>query len=64
MKKIKKGDLLTLNGNEKKNLYFTGIFDCFEWQGKKCVFLAEDLENTKTYSRFSQQFLEINGYCI
>lgn len=64
MKTIKKGDLLTIRGNETKLLYFTGIFDNFTYCGLPCVFLAEDIENKNTYERYSQQKLSENGYKI
>ena len=64
MKKIKKGDLLILQGNESKELYYTGVLDSYTWNERPCIFLAEDLKNKNTYSRFSQDFIEACGYCI
>lgn len=65
MQKIKKGDLLKIRSCEGLELfYYTGIIDGLTFDGIPCVFLAKDLENENTYSRFSQQKLNEYGYYI
>lgn len=64
MRKLKKGDLLTINGNETRKLYFAGIDSEFSCSGLKCVILAEDLKNISTFSRWSQQKLAEFGYIL
>lgn len=64
MEKIKKGDLLTLKGNETKKLYFVGIDAEFSYCGLSCVILAEEQSNKNTFSRWSQQKLREFGYCL
>ena len=64
MIKLKKGDIVIIKGNETEIYFYTGLFDKMKFDNIPCVFLATDLKNKNTFSRFSQQKLKENGYII
>jgi hypothetical protein len=65
MIKIKKGDLLKIRCCEGLQFYYyTGIIDSMFYKNMPCVFLATELDNPKTFARFSQQKLAEFGYCL
>lgn len=61
MKNIKIGDKVRIL---EKDLIFAAFDGFFVTDAGKCVFLASDLKNKNTYGRFSQEFLEKNGYKV
>lgn len=65
MKKLRKGDATAIKSPVTgEYLKYTGVMDSMKYDGIPCVFLARDINNRLTYTRFSQQFLAKNGYCI
>lgn len=65
MKKIRKGDKITIKNCEGTTIkYYAGIDNIMKYGGLNCVFLADDIKNKNTYSRYSQQKLQEYGYII
>ena len=65
MQKLKKGDKTHIKSIENgKPLYFTGVIDEITFNNAPCVFLATNLNNKNTYSRYSQTLLNAYGYYI
>lgn len=65
MKQIKIGDVVVLNGNEGCEVkYLAAMDNVHTYAGLPCVFLATDINNKNTYSRYSQQYLNNCGYCL
>lgn len=65
MKEIKRGDFTGIYSQiDGKPLFYTGQYDYMECGGLPCVWLATDIHNNLTFSRWSQQELNKRGWTI
>ena len=65
MKEIKRGDFTGIYSQiDGKPLFYTGQYDYMECDGLPCVWLATDIHNNLTFSRWSQQELNKRGWTI
>ena len=65
MKEIKRGDFTGIYSQiDGKPLFYTGQYDYMECGGLPCVWLATDIHNNLSFSRWSQQELNKRGWTI
>lgn len=65
MKEIKRGDFTGIYSQiDGKPLFYTGQYDYMECSGLPCVWLATDINNNLTFSRWSQQELNKRGWTV
>lgn len=65
LKILKYGDLTPFKSViDNSPLYYAGIDKQMKYNNLPCVFLARDINNPKTYTRYSIEWLNDHGYNI
>ena len=64
MMKLKPGDKTSIKNSDHELLIFAGLDPIFTYNKKPCVFLATDIKNKKTYTRYTLSYLNKHGYTI
>jgi len=64
MKSIKRKSQTNILDSHGNKLYFVGIDAFMTSGGSPCVILATDINDQRTFSRYTMDFMEICGYAI